>query len=383
MPKVSPTVLKWARESAGLSVDEAGKKLGLSPDRLEAFEAGGLEPSYRQLSNMSDNYRRPLITFYLPRPPKQADNGHDFRTLPQEDRQETDPLLHALLRDVQARHGLLKSALEDADDATPLRFVGSARMAEGVENVVASIRKVLGLSKEQFRQQRNVADAFGALRASAEAAGIYVLLMGNLGTHHTDIDVKAFRGFAIADPVAPFVIINEKDTRSAWSFTLLHELAHIWLGQTGISGYDSDDEVEKFCDLVAAKYLLDLSELEEFAERPADFVGLVSDIGTFAKQRNLSRGMVAYNLWRTGRISKEFYQRLVAEFDRDRAARVEAKPERDSGPNYYIVRRHRLGRALVSATNRLIRSGTLSTTKAGVVLGVKPTSVNRLVGQSA
>ena len=70
--------------------------------------------------------------------------------------------------------------------------------------------------------------------------------MGNLGTHHTDIDVRIFRGFALADDVAPFVVINEKDSRAAWSFTLLHELVHILLGETGISGYNSNAEIERF-----------------------------------------------------------------------------------------------------------------------------------------
>ena len=85
--------------------------------------------------------------------------------------------------------------------------------------------------------------------------------MGNLGSHHSDIDARVFRGFALADPVAPFVVVNEKDSRTAWSFTLLHELAHLWLGQTGVSGYDGEAEVEKFCDAVAARFLLDPQEL--------------------------------------------------------------------------------------------------------------------------
>jgi Zn-dependent peptidase ImmA (M78 family) len=125
--------------------------------------------------------------------------------------------------------------MEETEEDRTLPFVASARMTAGVETIAMSIRDVLGVTLEEFRRQKNVTDAFGLLCAGAERAGVFVLLMGNLGTHHTDIDVRVFRGFALADNVAPFVVINEKDSRAAWSFTLVHEVVHIWLGQTGLA----------------------------------------------------------------------------------------------------------------------------------------------------
>ncbi len=80
----------------------------------------------------------------------------------------------------------------------------------------------------------------GYLREGAEKARAFVLLMGNLGNHHTGLDARALRGFAFADPIAPFVVINKNNSRAAWSVMLLHELAHLWLGQTSVSGYDGE-----------------------------------------------------------------------------------------------------------------------------------------------
>jgi hypothetical protein len=111
----------------------------------------------------------------------------------------------------------------------------------------------------------------GYLREGAEKARAFVLLMGNLGNHHTGLDARAFRGFAFADPIAPFVVINKNDSRAAWSVMLLHELAHLWLGQTSVSGYDGEGEAERFCDAVAARFMLDphqLSHLEVLAGVP-------------------------------------------------------------------------------------------------------------------
>jgi Zn-dependent peptidase ImmA (M78 family) len=275
----------------------------------------------------------------------------------------------------------VRAALEETEEAIPRRYVNSARMTDGVEPLVASMRDVLGVGRNQFRAQKSFGDAFAILRAGAEKAGIFVLLLGNLGTHHSDIDVSVFRGFAIADDVAPFVVINEKDSRAAWSFTLLHELAHIWLGQSGISGYGSENEVEKFCDSVAAAFLLDPQELQQInaVRRTVNFQHLVDEIGTFASERNLSRKMVAYNLLRANLITARMYGELAQQFDTDRITqKEEAKGE--GGPDYYIVRRHRVGPALVSLVRRMVAVGALSTPKAGKVLGVKATAVDRLVG---
>jgi Zn-dependent peptidase ImmA (M78 family)/transcriptional regulator with XRE-family HTH domain len=383
MPQINPSILKWARETAGLSVEEAAKKLGLSSrERLEALEGGQQAPTRRQLVNMSEKYHRPLLTFYLPNRPQERDRGHDFRTLPGVEDRDSEALLDALLRDVQARQQLVRAAMEETEEDRTLPFVASARMTAGVDTIAMSIRDVLGVTLEEFRRQKNVTDAFALLRAGAERAGVFVLLMGNLGTHHTDIDVRVFRGFALADNVAPFVVINEKDSRSAWSFTLVHELVHIWLGQTGISGYGSEDEVEKFCDSVAARFLLDPKELEHIAVGNATLTDLKERIGTFAAARNLSRKMVAYNLFRTKRITDHMYSELSAAFDADNAAKKEEETT-EGGPNYYVVRRHRLGPGLVNFAARMVAAGALSTPKAGRVLGVKATAVERLVGRAA
>jgi Zn-dependent peptidase ImmA (M78 family) len=377
MPNVNPGILKWARETAGLSRDEAAAKLGLSDAaRLEALEEGERAPTRRQLVLMSDRYHRPLLTFYLAKPPRSSDKGQDFRTLPEGHAPGAEALLDALLRDVLARQGLVRSALEEAEEDQPLAFVGSARMRDGLDPVVDAMRAALGVSLDEFRRQRTAADAFKVLRAGAERAGVFVLLLGNLGTYHTDLDARVFRGFALADPVAPFVVVNENDSKAAWSFTLLHELAHIWLGETGVSGYDGEAGIERFCDEVAARFLLHPAELTDISPRKADEPGdLKERIGQFAVARNLSRKMVAYNLLRSNFITARIYRLLSEDFD---AERLEQKKLGGSA-DYYTVRRHRVGPGLVQFVRRMMASGVLSTTKAGRVLGVKPTSVERLV----
>ena len=85
MPIVNPKILKWARETAGMTLEEAAQALDVTrPQRLEELELGKEQPSRPLLLRMAKEYRRPLLTFYLSNPPGRGDRGQDFRTLPRD-----------------------------------------------------------------------------------------------------------------------------------------------------------------------------------------------------------------------------------------------------------------------------------------------------------
>ncbi|MBB4860557.1 Zn-dependent peptidase ImmA (M78 family)/transcriptional regulator with XRE-family HTH domain [Novosphingobium chloroacetimidivorans] len=378
MPKVNPQILSWARESAGLTLEDAARGIGLGGEsavaRLSEMESGEREPSRPQLLKMADRYRRPLLTFYLPEPPAPAPRTHDFRTLPKRE-SGAEATIDALVRDVRTRQALVRGALEDAEEAEPRAFVGSVDPRSGAEGLARAIAELLGLDRAAYRQARTIEQAFRSLRDAVEEAGVYVLLIGNLGHWKTNLSPGVFRGMALADPVAPFIIINETDSKTAWPFTLLHELGHILLGQSGISGYDGEQAIERLCDDAAAKFLLGREELQELAGIP-DLDDLVERIGAFANARKVSRKMVAYNMLRERLIDAALYRRLAARFDEDRA---EFPRKAASGaPDYYVVRRHRIGQGLLSLVDRMVAGGALTSTKASKVLGVKPTAIGRM-----
>ena len=391
MPRVNPEILKWARETAGLGAEEAARRLGIGPargrtevERIAALEAGEEEPSRALLVKMARQYRRPLVVFYMAEPPRSALRGRDFRTLPEEYTQRDEALVDALLRDVRARQSTIRSVLEDEDEAEPLPFVASMRETDGMDAILASIRETLGFSLDEFRRRRTPVEAFQLLRERAEAAGVFVLLIGNVGSHHTALDVELFRGFALADPYAPFVVINDQDSKAAWSFTLVHELVHLWLGHTGVSGAVADRDVERFCNDVASELLLPRDEIDG-VDWPvhAPLEELAGIVDRFAGERNVSRSMVAYRLYRQRRIARGRWMELRAYFrrrwmDARQRTREQAR-EQESGPSFYIVRRHRLGNALVALAARMVSGGALSTTEAGHVLGVRAKQVAPLV----
>ncbi|NYE31202.1 Zn-dependent peptidase ImmA (M78 family) [Rhodanobacter sp. K2T2] len=391
---VNPRVLVWARETAGLDLATAARKLGLSSgksvsavEKLECFESGQKEPSDALLAKMSQQYHRPLLSFYLAEPPRTGERGSDFRTLPEDQRREDAPTIDALVRNVRSRQSLVRSVLEDDEDVKPLGFVASETMKTPPLELADIIIQSIAFDRATFRKGE-IDDAFRYLRSCVEGAGVYVLLLGNLGTHHTNIDPKVFRGFAISDAIAPFVVINDQDARAAWSFTLLHELAHIWLGQSGISGGPIESGIEKYCNDVATAILLSEDEID--ADSFADEADLISFAGKVARNANVSRALVFYRLFRRGTISEKVWRsvtdRIFQEWREDRKRQKEEskirRSDKPGGPNYYVVQRFHLGNALISLVRRSISNGELSPTRAGQVLGVKATSVYQLVNIS-
>ena len=96
--------------------------------------------------------------------------------------------------------------------------------------LAARMEERLKFSLAAYRATKGPSEAFTYLRERVEATGVYVLLLGNRGSRHTNIPVEVFRGFAIADKIAPLIVIDDQDAKTAWSFTALHEFAHLWLG---------------------------------------------------------------------------------------------------------------------------------------------------------
>ena len=234
----------------------------------------------------------------------------------------------------------------------------------------------LYFDRNAFRKAATPELAFGLLRAQVERAGIFVLLVGDLGSHHSAIPVEAFRGFAIADRIAPFIAINDQDAKTAWSFTLLHELAHLWLGATGVSAGRSEQRIEIFCNEVSAEVLVSKAEAKSI-----DVSGLSADeqivaITRFARKWNVSRQMLAYRMLRAGRLSdaawrvvdRKLYDMRIA----DRQLERESSKAKKGAPSYYVVKRHRLGHAMLDFASRSINAGTLSPVKAAQVLGPHP-----------
>ena len=285
-----------------------------------------------------------------------------------------NPNLDALLRDVRTRQTLVRALLDD-DDVRALDFVGSARISQSKDSVRERIVEKLAFDRDVYRHSNSAEASFAYLRERIESLGVFVVLLGNLGSHHSNIPVEMFRGFALADPIAPFIVINDQDAKAAWAFTALHELVHLWLGLTGVSGARAETQVEQFCNKIASEILLPERELDSLsAPARGSFEALLDSVSMFAEQRKISRAMVAFRLFQAGTISQSQWSRFDGRFRQDWLDVRERRRTRESegGPSFFVVRRHRLGKQLLSLVSRALSDGDISPSKAGRILGVRP-----------
>jgi Zn-dependent peptidase ImmA (M78 family) len=392
--QINPRLLAWARETAGLPPEEAAAKLGLkdtakatAAEKLLQAESGARPVSRSMLQKAAATYHRPLIAFYLPHPPVRGECGEDFRTVTGGAPPRERAMLDALIRDVRARQQLVREVLLDDEDTRPLPFVASCHMSDGARSVAAKIRATLGVSTADQRRAKGSAVLFSLLRTAAERAGIYVLLLGDLGSHHSEIGEEVFRGFALADSTAPFVVINDNDAVPARSFSLMHELAHIWIGASGVSGPllgVSENAIERFCNEVAGEFLLPPEALEKMAPlHGADFSHAMALTDDIARTWNVSQGVVAYRLllngWVTAEVATELFRAFAVRWRAQKQRERETREPDDTGPGFYTVRRSRLGAGLLDVVRRALHEEALTHTKAARILGVAPTAVDQLL----
>lgn len=395
---INPAVLTWARETAGLSTEEAAHKIGLTTgtrgtaeEKLKAMERGERAPSEAQLAKMAAAYHRPLLSLYMAEPPRPADRGEDFRTMRNPVGRREAAWLEALVRDVRTRQSILHDMMEDEEDAEPVNFVGTLTIATPIAQAANRIKAALGIDDDRsFRRgMRQPEDLFTELRRRTETLGVFVILLGDLGSHHTAISPKVFRGFAVADKLAPMIVINDQDAKAAWSFTLIYELVHIFVGNTGVSGLPAKEtphtpnaRIERFCNDVAGELLLPDQALARVA-RLTNVEAVLHEADVLCRDWHVSKAMAAYRLWRARKTDADTYGevvRILAEQWRHQRARERDQNRAgEGGPNYYVVRRHRLGDALLRFVGHGLRADAVTHTTAAKVLGVRPGAVEPLL----
>lgn len=253
---IRPKMLRWACERAGYDVDHFATRI----PQLPAWVRRKRQPTLKQLEKLARTTHTPLGYLFLPEPPDERLPVPDYRTVTGAARDKPSPDLLDTLYTMQRRQEWLRESLVE-NDAEPLAFVGSSRLADGPDAVGREMRGVLGLDDGWAAGARTWQDAVSELRRTIEHLGVMAVINGVVGNNtRRKLRVEEFRGFALADPYAPLIFVNGADAKSAQMFTLAHELAHIWLGTEGLSGFQTllpgGSDVEDRCNAAAAELLV-------------------------------------------------------------------------------------------------------------------------------
>jgi Zn-dependent peptidase ImmA (M78 family) len=285
---------------------------------------------------------------FLPSPPVEPVPLPDLRTMPGGERSPSPNFLDMVYVCQQRQEWYRDHARINGEE--PLAFVGSVRVGDDVLKVAAAIRAQLGYGLETQRSARTWTDALRDFIGHANAAGIMVMCSGVV-LNKRPLDPEEFRGFAMADALAPLVFVNGADTKAAPMFTLAHELAHVWLGQSGISdaqaGRASARGVEEWCNRVAAELLVPLNAIRREYRPAAELRG---EYGRLARVFKVSSLVVLRRIYDLGGITRE---QLWHEYQLE-VERLKALPSRGSGGNFYLTEAARVSkrfaRALIVST---------------------------------
>jgi Zn-dependent peptidase ImmA (M78 family)/transcriptional regulator with XRE-family HTH domain len=292
-----PQMLKWAREKAGLTVESAAVALKVTQEKLLQWEVGEKSPTYGQLRKIAARYNRPLYVFYLERPRTDFTIVQDFRKLPPKMSREFSLGLHRFLRAAQEQQEWAASYRKELGQRK-CGIVGSANLNQQPIDVAKKLRNDLGVTLSDQVNCDSPREAFSLWRQRCESLGVLVF-------QSPGVDVAEMRGCALSNGLAPVAIVNGRDFATAKSFTLIHEMAHILLGVSGISGTVGRDMTqvtnssEEFCNRVAAETLV--PEADFRSRIPADWRSKDDKIiSAMAVRYHVSRVMICLRLMELG-----------------------------------------------------------------------------------
>lgn len=301
---VAASLYAWAAERSGLDSDELEHKF----PKLQQWESGDHSPTLKQLEQFARATRTPVGYFFLPAPPDEQVPIPDLRTVGDRGVRRPSPDLLDTIYQCQQRQDWYRDYARGIG-LDPVPHVASLSTATPVEEAASAVTVEMAFSIE--RRGSNWSEAFGYLRDQAEDSGVLVMVSGVVGSNtRRKLDPAEFRGFALADPLAPLVFVNGADTKAAQIFTLAHELAHIWLGESALSdadlGVQATDEVERWCNRVAAEVLVPLEALQSDFDDRAD---LTDELDRLARRFKSSTLVVLRRVHEAGFLAWDAYRR--------------------------------------------------------------------------
>lgn len=385
---ITPKLLKWARETAKVSEENAASKVNVTAEKITEWESGLSQPTIRQAQILAKAYRRPFAIFFLDEIPKDFFPLQDFR----KDRsKELSTASIFIIREIQQKQTWISNVLKENNEE-PLAFVGKFNLQSDPNVVAKDILQTLNIDPTNYQNDNPMKTWI----ESSEKNGIFISRSSFIHSR-MKLDSDEIQGFAIADRFAPFVFINTENWDSAQLFTLVHELAHIWIAQTGISNgieqienFSQDvNSIEIFCNKVAAAALIPMEYLShysihEFSDTRELFnisksLG-VSSISVLYRAKNLH--LIPHSQFTTLRQKAEIeYFQLLKRLQEKKIEQKLKQKEKPGGPNPYLLRLNKNSKLFTQVVLDFVRSGFVQPSQASFLLGTPATSLNKLEAQ--
>lgn len=342
--EINPDLIRWAVDRSGLQLEDF-------PPAVQDWIDQKKQPTFNMLESFARKAMVPFGYLFLDRPPLEKLPIPDYRTMLDKRVRRPSPNLIDTIQDMQLRQAWMREFLLE-EGHTPLPFVNSESIKSSVDEAVSSLRRWLVLDEDWATEHKTWEDALRFLMRQIELAGILVFVNGIVGNStNRSLDPEEFRGFVLTDPIAPLIFVNGSDTKAAQMFTLVHELVHIWIGEDALNNLvemqPASDDVEKFCNRVAAEFLVPAAKLKSVW--PSDDVESIP-FGTLAKRFKVSPIVVARRAKDLKLITADVFFAFYHSYMEEIRRRDDVKK---GGGDFYRTQNARLGnrfgRAVVAA----------------------------------
>jgi Zn-dependent peptidase ImmA (M78 family) len=346
----------WAIQRAGYSMDTYINK---HPKiTVSKWINGEKQPTIKQLEDFAKSVNVPFGFLFLPTTPQEEIPFPMFRGNARIG--EFNLNVYDTVVKVAQKQDWLEDYLKE-NDIEICPFVATMSIKNSVQEVVVELRKILNLNDTWAFSLSNSNEAVNKLSNIIEDVGVFLTYNGVVGNNvRRQISVQDCRGFALVNKIAPYIFINNSDSKSAQLFTLIHELAHILVGisagYAGDAGYEHD-YTEKFCDQVAAEFLV-----------PSNLLKTVWDndgIPSAAKKFKVSELVIARRAHDIGLIDSEQYRLFYLRYTQRRPA-----DKKTSGGDYYRTSVKRVGRTFAIHVRNAVNGRQLSYTEAYRLTGL-------------
>jgi len=262
---VNPQMVSWARQRVGLERDDLVKQF----KKLPQWETGEMKPTLKQLEDFARRVHVPVGYFFLDESPQEEIPIPDFRTVAGQPVTDPSPDLLETIYACQERQSWYRD-FTLATQEPELDFIGSAYVSMQPEKIAKVMRETLGFHLSTRKTCSDTETLLRLLTSHAENAGVMVMGSGIVASNTRRVlDINEFRGFALADSLAPLIFINRTDSKTGQLFTLAHELAHLWLGTSALSNVNPESKPETldqrreeiWCNKVTAELLVPMADL--------------------------------------------------------------------------------------------------------------------------
>ena len=336
---ITPTVVQWARERSGYSLEDAKRHF----KKIAAWEAGEALPTYVQVEDMAERFKVPVAVFFFPKPPEVPPLEKSFRTLTPEDFAAIPRRVRFFLRQGQAMQ-LNLAELNDGKNPSQRLITRDLKVTlnSSLDNIAVDVRKYLGVSVDQQVGWKNVDQALDKWReVFATKAGIFVFK-------------DAFRapnyfGFCLYDDEFPVIYINNSSAKSRQIFTLFHELGHLLFHTSGVDLLDdplikhlgdAEQKIEVICNGLAARVLVPDDLLDTMLKGMK--IGRLA-ASQLADHFNVSREVIYRKFLDRGLIDADEYVAAAKEW----TAQMKKPDSKESSGNYYNSQHAYLGQRYI------------------------------------